>query len=173
MKQAADPELQLASFLEKYTPEIASLAEDILVVMRKLYPTALELVYDNYNALAIGFGPSERTSEAIFSIALYPKWVSLFFLQAKGLPDPANLLKGSGNVAKHIVLPSPHMLHDPAVQALMHEAELCAKAPFNPSGEHRLIIKSVSKNQRPRRPGCEGSKRTAESETGRKKKGSR
>ena len=120
MKQAADPELQLASFLEKYTPEIASLAEDILVVMRKLSQT-VELVYDNYNALAIGFGPSERTSEAIFSIALYPKWVSLFFLQAKGL-QTANLLKGSGNVLKHIVLPSPHMLHDPAVQALMHEA---------------------------------------------------
>ena len=33
---------------------------------------ALELVYDNYNALAIGYAPTERTSEAIFSIALFP-----------------------------------------------------------------------------------------------------
>jgi hypothetical protein len=129
-------------------------------------------VYDNYNALAIGFGPSERTSEAIFSIAVYPKWVSLFFLQAKGLPDPAKLLRGTGNVAKHIVLPSPAMLHDPAVQTLMHEAESRAKAPFNPGGAHRLIVKSVSKKQRPRRPGGEESKRAAESGKHRMKKGS-
>jgi hypothetical protein len=172
MKQATDAELQFASFLDKFTPEIATLAEDILAGMRKLYPTALELVYDNYNALAIGFGPSERTSEAIFSIAVYPKWVSLFFLQAKGLPDPAKLLRGTGNVAKHIVLPSPAMLHDPAVQTLMHEAESRAKAPFNPGGAHRLIVKSVSKKQRPRRPGGEESKRAAESGKHRMKKGS-
>src|ERR1700728_2853833 len=67
------PETQLASFIAKYTPEIAALAEAILNRMRKLYPTAVEIVYDNYNALAIGFGPSDRASEVIFSITLYPK----------------------------------------------------------------------------------------------------
>ena len=66
----------------------------VLKKMRKRYPTAQVLVYDNYNALAIGFGPSEKAGEAIFSIAVYPKWVSLFFLQAKGVPDPEELLKG-------------------------------------------------------------------------------
>src|ERR1700742_4218108 len=104
------PEKQLASFLAKFTPEIAALAEEILKKMRKRYPTALELVYDNYNALAIGFGPNERASEAIFSIALFPRWVSLFFLQAKGIPDPDKKLQGSGNVAKHIRLPAASTL---------------------------------------------------------------
>ena len=83
MAHASSPEQQLASFLAKFTDEIAALAEAILGEMRRLYPTALELVYDNYNALAIGFSPTERPSEAIFSIALFPRWVSLFFLQAK------------------------------------------------------------------------------------------
>jgi hypothetical protein len=41
------PETQLASFLAKYTPEIAALAEAILNRMRELYPTAVEIVYDN------------------------------------------------------------------------------------------------------------------------------
>src|SRR5580693_2991348 len=76
---------QLARFIDKHTLEIASLARTILAKMRKRYPTALELVYDNYNALAIGFGPTERPSEAIFSIVLYPNWVSLFFLHPLGL----------------------------------------------------------------------------------------
>ena len=143
---------QLARFIDKYTPEIASLARTILAKMQKRYPTAIELVYDNYNALAIGFGPTERPSEAIFSIALYPKWVSLFFLHARGLPDPGKILQGSGSVAKHIILPTPDALDDPAVRTLMQEAEARAAVPLDPSGVHRIIIKSVSAKQRPRRP---------------------
>ncbi|MGA9667801.1 MAG: hypothetical protein WBQ94_01255 [Terracidiphilus sp.] len=152
MGQAKNTKAQLAGFIAKYDVEIADLAETILAEMRKLYPTALELVYDNYNALAIGFCPTDRTTEAIFSIALYPRWVSLFFLQARELPDPDKLLRGSGSTARHIVLPSPDALYHPAVRSLMREAEARAKVPFDPKGERRLIIRSISAAQRPRRP---------------------
>jgi hypothetical protein len=153
MPESSNALEQLDSFLAKFTPEVASLADAILRKMRARYPTALELVYDNYNALAIGFCPTEKTSEAIFSIAVYPQWVSLFFLQAnRGLPDPQKLLQGSGNVVKHIRLPKAVMLDEPAVKALMLEAEAHAKVPFDPKATHRLIIKSVSPKQRPRRP---------------------
>lgn len=151
MGNVRDAEEQLASFIAKFTPEVGSLAESILNSMRKLYPNALELVYDNYNALAIGFGPTERASDAIFSIALYPQWVSLFFLQGAGLPDPERILKGSGHVVRYVVLPSTDALSDPAVRALMQEAVTRAKAPFDPRGAHRLVIKSISAKQRPRR----------------------
>ena len=166
MAKPDNPEKQLASFLAKYNKEIADLAVMILIQMRKFYPTALELVYDNYNALAIGFSPTERPSEAIFSIALYPKWVSLFFLQAKGLPDPQRLLKGSGSVAKHIVLPTPDLLHHPAVRLLMAEAVQRAKLPFDPKGVRRMIIKSVAAKQRPRRPAADKAVRVAKPATG-------
>jgi hypothetical protein len=155
MTQSRNAEAQLAGFLAKYTPEIVDLAEEIRGEMRRLYPTALELVYDNYNALVIGYGPTEKPSEAIFSIVLYPKWVSLFFLQAKGLPDPDRILCGSGTVARHIVLPSAAALHLPDVRSLMQEAIARAKVPFDPKGAHRLIIRSISPTQRPRRPAGE------------------
>jgi len=146
------PELQLAGFLAKFTTEIAAQAYAILARLRTQLPHALELVYDNYNALAIGFGPSERASEAIISIAVFPRWVSLFFLQAKGLPDPTSILQGKGNVARHIVLSTPSALDDPAIQALITEALVRAKVPLDPSVTHRIIIKSISAKQRPRRP---------------------
>jgi len=146
------PEGQLASFLAKYTPEIATLGESILVEMRRRFPEALELVYDNYNALAVGFSPTEKAGDAIFSIALYPKWVSLFFLQSKGLPDPDGLLQGSGTVAKHIRLPFLKSLDDPAVRDLMAEALSRARVPLDSGTSHRVIIKSISERQRPRRP---------------------
>ena len=87
--KAKSPAAQLDAFLDKFTPEVAAQARAALRKMRARLPGATELVYDNYNALAIGFSPTERTSEAIFSIALFPRWVSLFFLQhGTRLRDP-------------------------------------------------------------------------------------
>src|ERR1051326_7989255 len=97
-------EQQLDKFLAKFTPEVAATARRALIKMRKRLPGAVEIVYDNYNALAIGFGPSERASEAIFSIALCPRYVSLFFLQGAKLSDPHRRLQGSGNVVRYIKL---------------------------------------------------------------------
>jgi hypothetical protein len=162
-KSEPSPELQLAEFLAKFTPDIARQAKEILTQLRIRIPHALELVYDNYNALAIGFGPTERASEAIISIAVFPRWVSLFFLQATDLPDPSNILKGQGNVAKHVVLPTPSALDESAVQALIEEALSRAKTPLNPNTAHRVIIKSISAKQRPRRPSEDSAKPTTKS----------
>jgi hypothetical protein len=157
MTPSADAaEQQLASFIAKFTPEVASVTHSILARMRERYPTAVELVYDNYNALAIGFGATERSSQAIFSIAVFPKWVSLFFLNARDLPDPDNLLQGQGKVARHIRLPSAARLDELSVKKLMQEATARAAVPFAPQGAPRTIIKSISVKQRPRRPGEDG-----------------
>ena len=137
------PEIQLDAFLDKYTPAVAMLARACLAKMRARLPGAVQLVYDNYNALAIGFGPSERASQAIFSIALYPRWVTLFFLQGAGLPDPRRLLKGSGKVVRHIVLASAADLDLPAIRA---------EAGIDPAAPGSLVIRSISARQRPRRP---------------------
>ncbi|HEY2861721.1 MAG TPA: hypothetical protein VGJ21_25195 [Terracidiphilus sp.] len=169
MASDRDAERQLESFIAKYSPEIAACAREARARIRAKYPTSFELVYDNYNALAIGYAPSEKTSEAIFSIALYPRWVSLFFLQAAGLPDPERILKGSGKVVKHVVLPSPDALDHPAVRDLMREAEVLAKAPFSRTGTNRLLIRSVSQAQRARRPVASKRVRVAESASTRKK----
>ncbi|HSY35521.1 MAG TPA: hypothetical protein VK814_07205 [Acidobacteriaceae bacterium] len=143
---------QLDGFIAKFSPEIAARTNSVLKKMRERYPTAQVLVYDNYNALAIGFAPGEKAAEAIFSIAVFPRRVSLFFLQAEGVPDPEGLLKGSGKVARHVVLGSPEDLELPAIRAMMEAALEVAKTPLAAKGEGRLIIKSVSAKQRPRRP---------------------
>ena len=147
------PQSRLAGFIAKYDPKVARVARQALGKMRKLLPGAVELVYDNYNALAIGFGPTERASDAIFSIAVYPRWVSLFFLQGATLSDPKKLLKGSGTRVRHIVLESA-TLDKPAVRALMAQALRKARKPLDSGGRRRLVIKAVSAKQRPRRHGA-------------------
>lgn len=143
---------QLASFLAKFEPGVAASARAALSRLRKKLPGAIEMVYDNYNALAIGFGPSDKASEAIFSIAVYPRWVSLFFLQGAKLPDPDKVLKGSGTQVRHVVLTDPGILEQPAVKRLMALALKSAKRPLDSKQRRRLIIKSIAAKQRPRRP---------------------
>ncbi len=120
---------QLDQFLAKYTPEIEAIAREALRRLRLRIPGAAELVYDNYNALAIGFGSTERVSDVVLSIALYPRWVSLFFLQGATLPDPHGILKGNGNVVRHVVLETPADVDDPAIVELIETAlERCRNA---------------------------------------------
>ncbi len=126
------PQAELDGFIDRFTPEVAAQARRALAAVGERLPGATILVYDNYNALAIGFGANDKVSGIVCSVALYPRWVSLFLSNGPSLPDPEGLLEGEGGVVRHIKLTGDR-LHDPA-------------------GEERLIIKSISAKQRPRRP---------------------
>lgn len=143
---------QVADLIARYTPEMA---EAITACRRKLcarVPRGFELVYDNYNALAIGYAHADKASAAIVSVAGYPRWVTLFFLYGKGLPDPDGLLEGDGVRVRSIRLASPNDLDKPAVQRLLtlalapHEADFAAAPPL------RTVVKAVAAKQRERRP---------------------
>ena len=147
----AGAQQQLDGFLAKFSPEVDSLATAVLAKLRRRLPGATIMVYDNYNALAIGFGSSDKVSRAALSLAVYPRWVNLFFLQAKGLSDPQGLLKGEGGKVRHVRLDGPDAIEDPAIEALIAQAVARSDPPFDAEATERLVIKSVSAKQRPRR----------------------
>ena len=151
-----DASVQLDAFLAKYDPEVEAFARRALAKMRKLVPGAIEMVYDNFNWLVIGFSPTDRPSEAIFSLVLPAGRVTLCFLQGAGLPDPGKRLQGSGNVVRNIRLydadePDAKVLDDPEVLALIHVALNRAKVPMPAGARRKLIIRAVAAKQRPRR----------------------
>lgn len=121
--------------------------------MRKRLPSANELVYDNYNFLAIGYASSERTSDCIVSLASYAKGVSLFFYYGAMLADPQELLQGGGKQVRFLRLESAATLSKPQVEALLRAACAQASTPLPQAGRGRLIIKAISARQRPRRSG--------------------
>ncbi len=135
--------------IANYSPEVAGLARRVFAWMRRKFPRACVLVYDNYNALVMGFGPSERASEAAFSIALYPRWVNLFFLQGAHLPDPKKLLQGAGKQVRGIRLEDVRLLDDPAVLALI---EAAAARIEQGAGSGKIVIRAIAAKQRSRRP---------------------
>ena len=144
------PAQRLASFLARFSPEIIKQARTARAKVRKRLPRAIEMVYDNYNALVIGYSPTDRPSDAILSIVIFPRWVSVCFIQGAQLPDPQGVLQGKGNQVRHIRLDAGAAILDtPAVRALVSEAIAFGDAPF--SGKNRLVIRSISRKQRPRR----------------------
>ena len=153
MRSPARPAQQLAGFMAKYTPEMAREGRAALARMRKLVPHAVQMVYDNYNGLVVGFAPNDRPSDAVVSILMMPSWVTLCFIQnGPELPDPEGLLKGTGNVVRHTRLASARDLDSPAIRTLIKEALKRSDVPFDPRQRARLVIKSISQKQRPRRP---------------------
>lgn len=147
----AEARARLEEFLAKYSPDVADLARDVLMTMRQRVPGAVSLVYDNSNALAIGFGGGERVSDVAMSVAVYPKWVNLCFFQGAHLPDPSGILKGAGRQARHVRLSSAADVARPEIEALIAQALDRARPPIDPTLPNRWIIKSISAKQRARR----------------------
>ncbi len=143
--------MQLAGFVARYDPAVGRLVRATRAAMRRRFPTAWELVYDNYQFLAIGYSATERASDCIASLAVSPRGVALSFYYGSTLPDPQRILLGSGNQNRFVRLSGAATLEEPAVKALLRAAIAQARTPLPKSGRGRTVIKSVSARQRPRR----------------------
>jgi hypothetical protein len=145
-------ESQIAAFLARYTPDIAAQLGEARRRLRAMFPHGYELVFDNYNALVFGFSPTQRSPDALLSVAGYPKWVTLFFLHGTDLHDPDGLLEGQGKQVRSIRLQQPADLDSPAVLALIRQAVAPHQAAFLAAPRLGTVVKMVAPKQRPRRP---------------------
>lgn len=150
-RQSGSPASQLAGFIAKFDPGVARTIRACRAALRKLLPTAIELVYDNYNFLAIGYCATERTSDCIVSLACSAKGVSLCYVHGASLPDPQGILLGSGNQTRFVRLAGPETLKVPAVAAALRAAVKLSSTPLPVGRRGSTIIKSISAKQRPRR----------------------
>jgi hypothetical protein len=141
---------QLRGFIAKFAPADQARIRAARAWMRRRLPTAFELVYDNYNFFVIGYGPTERPSDAVLSLAAGANGLGLCFLHGARLPDPEGLLQGGGNQTRFLRLPSAATLEELAVRELI-DAAVARGTPFASTGRGELVIRSVSAKQRPRR----------------------
>lgn len=151
IRTSTDAEKRLKGFIDKFDPKHRTLIRAVRKVLRKQFPAANELVYDNYNFFVIGYSPTERPSDTIVSIAAGGSGVGLCFIRGASLPDPKKVLLGSGNQTRFIRLGSAEVLARREVDTLLAAAVDQAKTPLPTTGRGKLIIRSVSAKQRPRR----------------------
>src|SRR5262249_33769118 len=86
-KRVTNAEAQLATFFAKYEPVMAKLGRALRTKLLARLPGLFEIVYlyESQNALVISYSPTERGSDGLCGIALYPRCVKLFFGQGARL----------------------------------------------------------------------------------------
>ena len=145
------PEQQLKGFIAKFTPAMGKLIRECRAAMRKRFPTANELVYDNYNFFVIGYCTTERPSDSVASLAANSQGIGLHFYYGSTIPDPHGILEGSGSQNRFVrLVDGAATLSRPEVAELIDEAAALADPPFTKTGGGKLIIRSISAKQRPR-----------------------
>ena len=71
-----------------------------------LYPQCNELIYDNYNALAFGWSPTDRLGHTFCSVAVMEKYLHFGFYWGAQIADPEKKLLGKGNQYRYIKISS-------------------------------------------------------------------
>ena len=137
------PNAQFSAMLSRFPPEIVALVKRCLPKLRRAFPGSTECVYDYRNSLVVGFSMSERGYESIVAIAIFPRWVRLYF--DKSLPDPKGLLEGSGTKVRSVTLKSASDVDHGDIGALVKAAIKHSGVTFPRTGSTRMVIKSESK----------------------------
>ena len=145
------PSAQLSAFLSRFPPEIVALVKRSLPKLRRAFPGSHQLVYDYSNSLVVAFGMSDRGYEAIVAMAVFPRWVRLYF--DKSLPDPKGLLEGSGGKVRSVALKAASDLDHGDIHLLIKAAIRHSGAKVPRTGSIRMVIKSESKKRGARRTG--------------------
>jgi hypothetical protein len=143
------PSAQFSALLSRFPPEIVALAKRSLLKLRRAFPGSTQLVYDYSSSLVVAFGMSERGYEAIVAVAIFPRWIRLYF--DKSLPDPKGLLEGSGSKVRSVTLKTASDLDHGDIKALIKAAIKHSGVTFPRTGTTRMIIKSGSKKRKPKR----------------------
>ncbi len=145
------PNAQFSALLSRFPPEIVALVKRCLPKLRRAFPGSYQLVYDYSNSLVVAFGMSERGYEAIVAIAIFPRWVRLYF--DKSLPDPKRFLEGSGTKVRSVTLKSASDLDHGDIHALVKAAIKHSGVTLPRTGSTRMVIKSKAKKRTPRKTG--------------------
>ena len=146
------PASQLAKLVANYAPEVARAFTAIRRTVRGFVPRGYELLYENYNALGIGYGAGQKASNVILSIVAYPRWVTLFFFQGANLRDPSRILEGTGKRIRSIRLQSPSDVDRPDIRQLISEALAPHADSLAGCPRLTLVIRSIASKRRARRP---------------------
>ena len=144
----------LLKFLEPFPSETRNLALWLREFVWDRYPQTNELIYDNYNALAFGWSPTEKVGHLFCSIAVGRTGkhnVHFGFYWGNEIQDPEGLLLGKGNQYRYILVKSKADFPTAYIEKLVQEAYANSLAKVKDNKqivEGKTITKSISPAKR-------------------------
>ena len=146
------PNKNLKDFLQPYSPEIQELALELRSFITDTIPEANELIWDNYNAVAIAYSKSEKLKDAFCHFAVYTKYVNFGFNRGTELTKGAVQLEGTGKLIRHIKVTDLETFPKEEIKKMIFEAvgisELRNKDLLAKETPGVSIVMSVSEKKR-------------------------
>lgn len=137
----------LMKFLLPYPDKVKAAALWLREFVWDLYPDTNELIYDNYNAVAFGWSPTDKAGDVFCSIAVFADYVNFGFNRGVDIDDPGNMLLGDGSQYRYIKVKDREDFPEWYIKQLLEEAYKNSlsqmKRDKNPV-KGATIIKSIS-----------------------------
>lgn len=141
----------LLKFLTPFPDHVREITLWLREFVWDLYPGSNELIYDNYNALALGWSPTDKAGDAFCSIAVYSNHVNFGLNRGSEISDPEKILNGEGSLYRKITVKSKNDFPKTQIKKLLKEAHANSLSRLKDS-KHMLkgmtIIKSISAKKR-------------------------
>lgn len=143
----------LLKFLKPFDDE----TKDIVLWLREfvwdLYPLSNELIYDNYNAVAFGWSPTDRVGHLFCTMAIgrTSKNIHFGFYWGKELSDSKKILLGQGNQYRYILVKDKKDFPKTYMKTLLKESFSNSLAKVKDKKqlmEGKTITKSISVKKR-------------------------
>ena len=136
----------LLKFLEPFPKTVSELALWVREFIWEQYPDCNELIYDNYNALALGWSLTDKLTHTFCSIAVFAKYIHFGFYWGSEIDDPEKRLSGNGKQYRYMIVVDKKALPKTYIRKLMKEAYANSLAKVKDKTQLRkgmTIIKSA------------------------------
>ncbi|SHG88313.1 DUF1801 domain-containing protein [Winogradskyella jejuensis] len=145
----ANPQLQ--NFIEPYSEEIKHLTIWLREFITSLVPETNELIWDNYNAVAIAYSKSEKLKDAFCHIALYSKHLNFGFNRGSELTSSKIKLEGKGKLIRHLKVSSNEDFPIDEIKKMILEAVMVSEKRnpnlLNFNNHPKSIVMSISEKK--------------------------
>jgi hypothetical protein len=149
-----EPTKDLLKFLKPFPDDVRQRALWLREFVWDLYPDSNELIYDNYNALAFGWSPTDRVGHIFCSIAVGRSShnVHFGFYWGSQIADPRKILLGAGKQYRYILVERTDEFPKAYIKKLLKEAYANSLAKVKDKKQlmkGATITKSISAKKRP------------------------
>ncbi len=150
---AREDKSDLLKFLKPFPTGVRETALWLRDFVWDLYPKTNELIYDNYNALAFGWSPTDRVGHTFCSIAVGRTSYNVHFgfYWGNQIADPEKKLLGKGNQYRYILVKDKNAFPKTYIKKLLKEAYANSLAKVKDPKqlmEAKTMVKSISSTKR-------------------------
>jgi hypothetical protein len=137
----------LIKFMLPYSDSVKAAALGLREFVWDLYPETNELIYDNYNAVAFGWSPTDKAGDVFCSIAVFSDHVNFGFNRGTDFPDPNKILIGDGSLYRYIKVRDRGDFPEEYIKQLLqvaYENSISRLKPVKKVIKGETIVKSIS-----------------------------